>query len=266
MDVVILEDVAQVADYGAAIVRRVVREKESPVLGLASGATSVPMYRRLIQDYEAGNLSFRDVTTFNLDEYLGIPPDNPHSYRAFMRRELFDRIDLDPSRAWLPECVEGQNPLEVGPKYEQQIVGAGGIDLQVLGIGPNGHIGFNEPSSSLVSRTRIKTLTRATVEANRQYFDGPDEQPQLAITMGIGTIMDAREILLLATGEGKAQAARDAIEGPLSASCPASALQMHERVTVVMDDAASGALENRDYYLWVQAQKRKLLNEQGGPR
>ena len=266
MDIVILPGAEQVASYGAALVRRVIRDTSRPVLGLATGSTPLALYRRLIADCEQGELSFQDVTTFNLDEYLGIRRENPQSYHAYMRRELFDHVDIDPANTWLPECGEGKSPLEVGPAYEERIREAGGIDLQLLGIGANGHIGFNEPASSLSSRTRIKTLTRATVEANRQYFDDQEEQPELAITMGIGTILDTREILLLATGAAKAAAVRDAIEGPVSAACPASALQLHQRVTVLLETEAAAALESRDYYEGVQEQKQRLVNEQGGPR
>jgi len=213
----------------------------------------------LLTKNQKSSLSFRDATTFNLDEYLGIKPDDTQSYRSYMQRELFDDIDIDSGNTWLPECAAGENPLDVGPRYEEEIRARGGIDLQVLGIGQNGHIGFNEPSSSLSSRTRVKTLTRETIAANRQYFDDPASQPQLAITMGIATIMDAHEILLLATGTDKAEAVRQSIEGPVASMWPASILQMHERVTVLLDGPAASALERRDYYNWVQDQKRLLL-------
>ena len=264
MDIVILKDSEQVAAYGAALFRQLLHGKPDAVLGLATGGTPITLYQRLIAEYNDAGLSFRDATTFNLDEYLGIDPGDPQSYRSYMQRELFGHIDINLDNTFLPECAAGDNPLEVGPRYEEQIDAKGGIDLQVLGIGQNGHIGFNEPTSSLTSRTRIKTLTRDTLAANRRFFDDPASQPQLAITMGIGTIMDAEDIVLLATGPTKAEAMRQSIEGPVSSMWPASALQMHERVTVLLDDAAASALTNRDYYDWVQEQKRKLLNERGG--
>lgn len=258
MDVVILDSAADVALNGAAIVRAQVRQKAGAVLGLASGSTPRAMYRQLIDDCREGRVSFREVTTFNLDEYLGLEPDDPQSYRAYMQREFFDHVDIDTRHTFLPACPEGEDPFTVGPAYEAMIIERGGIDLQVLGIGRNGHIGFNEPTSSLASRTRIKTLTRDTIEANRRYFDDPAKQPELAMTMGIGTIMDARCILLLATGEAKAEAVRQSVEGAVSAMCPASILQMHERVTVLVDEAAASHLQRRDYYAWVAEQKRRL--------
>ena len=262
MEIAILENPQAVAEAGADIVAKLLTRKMDATLGLATGGTPIAMYRRLVDLHKEGQLSFRDVTTFNLDEYIGVSPDNPQSYRAYMQRELFDDIDIDPANTYLPECAGEQDPLEVGPAYEEKIRAAGGIDLQVLGIGRNGHIGFNEPTSSLASRTRIKTLTRGTVEANKRYFEENEFQPELAITMGISTIMDAREILLLATGPKKAEAVDKMIEGPVSAMSPASILQMHERVTVLLDRDAASALSQRDYYEWVQEQKKRLLSQQ----
>ena len=264
MDVVILDSSEQVALQGARMIGNLLRGNPAAVLGLASGQTPRAMYRELIREHRENGLSFRDVTTFNLDEYVGIEPGSPHSYRAYMQRELFDHVDIDTASTFLPECPPGADPRKVGPAYEAHIARVGGIDLQLLGVGVNGHIGFNEPASSLASRTRIKTLTRETIEANRPHFDDPAKQPQLAITMGIASIMDAREILLLATGESKADAVRELVEGPVSARCPASMLQMHERVTVVLDTKAAARLELRDYYDWVAAQKRAVLDRFGG--
>lgn len=266
MDVVILDNSDQVAQEGARMISRLLRDNPAAVLGLASGQTPRAMYRALIRAHQEDGLSFRDVTTFNLDEYVGLEPGSPQSYRAYMQRELFDHVDIDPANTFLPECPPGNDPRDVGPSYEAHIARLGGIDLQVLGVGVNGHIGFNEPASSLASRTRIKTLTRETLEANRQYFDDPAEQPQIAITMGIGSIMDAREILLLATGESKADAVHRLVEGPVTASCPASMLQLHEYVTVLLDTAAAARLERRDYYDWVAAQKRAVLSRFGEDR
>jgi glucosamine-6-phosphate deaminase len=259
MDVVILKDDAEVAAEAATIIRQLLRQKPDAVLGLASGNTPLATYRRLIQDCKQGLISFRDVTTFNLDEYIGVRAEDPQSYRHFMQRELFEHIDIDPGSTFLPECGAGEDPLAIGPAYEALIRSRGGIDLQILGIGQNGHIGFNEPASSLRSRTRVKTLTRDTVEANRKYFDDPRKQPRTAITMGIGSIMEARHVLLLATGASKAVAVRQAIEGPLAAMCPASMLQMHEAATVLLDREAAAKLELREYFEWVAEQKRLLL-------
>ncbi len=259
MEVIILQDSEAVAVRGATMLRQVLQRKTNAVLGLATGRTPLAMYRHLIEDCRAAGLSFREVTTFNLDEYVGLQPDDPQSYRSYMRRELFDHIDIDPGNTFLPECGAGTDPLEVGPAYEALIRSRGGIDLQVLGIGRNGHIGFNEPTSSLRSRTRIKTLTRETVAANKAYFGNTAMQPQLAITMGIATIMDASHIVMLATGSDKAEAVRQSVEGPVSAMWPASALQMHEKVTVLLDAAAASELALRDYYDWVAEQNRKLI-------
>lgn len=261
MDVIILRDSEQVATHGMVVIRKLLQSKPDAVLGLATGNTPLAMYQRLIVACDDGEISFRAVTTFNLDEYVGIDADDAASYRSTMKRELFDRIDIDQSRTNLPETVAGADPSATGPAYEAAIVAAGGIDLQVLGIGQNGHIGFNEPTSSLGSRTRIKTLTQETLRNNSQHFSDPEKQPQVAVTMGIATILDARHIVMLATGSQKANAVRNAIEGPVSAMCPASALQTHERVTVLLDDDAASKLEMREYYEWVHQQKQRLGKE-----
>jgi len=258
MDVIILKDSDAVAAAGAARVLEVLGQKTNAVFGLATGRTPLAMYKQLIAGSRAAGLSFRDVTTFNLDEYLGLQPGDAQSYRAYMQRELFDHVDINPNNTFLPECGAGVDPLEIGPTYEALIRSRGGIDLQVLGIGSNGHIGFNEPTSSLSSRTRIKTLTRETVLANRKYFADAAVQPSTAITMGIATIMDARHIVLLATGSHKAQAVGQLVEGPVSAMWPASILQLHEKVTVLLDEEAASALSLRDYFAWVAEQKRAL--------
>jgi len=263
MEIIILKDADSVAAFGGELVAGLLRVSPATVLGLASGGTQLALYHKLVAKHRAGEISFRQVTTFNLDEYLGVTPANPQSYRAYMQRVLFDHVDIDPRRTFLPECAEGQNPLLVGRLYEKKISAAGGIDLQILGIGVNGHIGFNEPSSSLNSRTRVKTLTRQTVADNSRLFSASEFQPRLALTMGIATIMDARRILLLATGEKKAEAVAKMIEGPLTAMCPASILQMHQRVTVLLDEAAAGQLKNRDYYDWTHLQSQSLQERFG---
>jgi len=263
MEIIILKNAERVAAMGAELVAELLRVSADAVLGLATGGTQLALYRKLVEKYEAGQLSFKDVTTFNLDEYLGVTQDNPQSYRAYMKQELFDHIDINQDCTHLPACAEGQNPVLVGPEYEHAIREAGGIDLQILGIGSNGHIGFNEPSSSLKSRTRVKTLTRQTFEDNSRLFSAAEFQPTLAITMGIATIMDARRILLLATGGNKAEAVSQMVEGPVTAMCPASSLQMHERVTVLLDEAAAGKLQNRDYYDWTHLQNESLKDRFG---
>lgn len=217
------------------------------VLGLATGGTMEAVYARLIDYHRRGEVSFAQSRSFNLDEYVGLPPDHPRSYWRYMRGHLFDHVDFAEGATHLPRG-DAADPEAEAAAYEQAIVAAGDIGLQLLGLGANGHIGFNEPTSSLSSLTRIKTLTRSTRDANARYFDNPDDVPRLAITMGIGTIMRADEVVLLAYGEGKAEAAAAMIEGPLSAACPASALQMHRKATIVLDQAAASRLKLRDYY------------------
>ncbi len=258
MEIIILKSADNVAAMGADLVGELLRKKPDAVLGLATGSTQLSLYRQLVQRHNDGDFSFRNTTSFNLDEYLGVAPENPQSYRSYMNREFFDHIDIEKQNTFLPYCEDGQNPRLVGPQYEDKIQNAGGIDLQLMGLGANGHIGFNEPSSSLRSRTRVKTLTRQTLKDNSRLFSKDEFQPKLAITMGIATIMDARSILLLATGESKADAVNKMIEGPVSAMCPASILQMHERATILLDESAAAGLKNRDYYDWTHLQNESL--------
>lgn len=258
MEIIILKDAEKVATLGAKLVSELLGVRPAAVLGLATGSTQLALYRQLVERYRNNKISFRQASSFNLDEYLGISSDNPQSYRAYMDREFFDQIDIDKRNTHLPFCEEGENPVLVGPRYEKMIKEAGGIDLQLMGLGANGHIGFNEPSSSLSSRTRVKTLTQQTNKDNSRLFAETEFQPKLAITMGIATIMDARKMLLLATGESKAEAVSNMIEGPVSAMCPASILQMHQHVTVLLDEAAAVRLENREYYDWAYLQNESL--------
>ena len=263
MEVVILKNAEQVAIYAAELVGALLKSRPDAVLGLATGSTPLALYQRLVKACQDGKISFKEVTSFNLDEYLGVAPANPQSYRSYMNRELFDRVDIDPNNTFLPACNDAQNPRQVGLLYEQHILEAGGIDLQILGIGANGHIGFNEPSSSLRSRTRVKTLTKQTLQDNSRLFSEDEFQPKLAMTMGIATIMDARKTLLLATGAAKAQAVAAMVEGPLTAMCPASILQMHEHATILLDEQAASSLKNRDYYDWANEQNESLQNRFG---
>ncbi len=227
------------------------------VLGLATGGTPVGLYRQWIEYFRAGEISFQSVTTFNLDEYVGLSSSDPRSYHAYMQEHLFDHIDIARENTHLPDgCAEDLN--EAAANYEWQIEEAGGIDYQILGIGSDGHIGFNEIGSSLASRTRVKTLTRQTRSDNARYFDSMDKVPTMAITMGIGTIMSARSILLIASGESKARAIRDAIEGPVTSMVPASVLQLHPDVTIMIDEEASRMLAHCDYYRESEANRVRL--------
>lgn len=247
MKVLICDDAPAAIARAAGQVIAAVAARPGLVLGLATGGTMLPVYDRLAAAHAAGEVSFAGVTTFNLDEYVGLAPDHPCSYHVYMRQAFFARVDIDPARTHLPRGDSG-DPRAEGARYEARIAACGGIDLQLLGIGQNGHIGFNEPTSSLGSRTRIKTLTAGTRAANAPYFDRPEDIPVHAITMGIATILDARACLLLATGPSKAEAVAAMVEGPLSAACPASALQLHPAATVVLDRDAARGLRLTDYY------------------
>ena len=245
MRVRIEPDAAAAAALAVCVIAARVREKPDAVLGLATGGTMEPVYAGLIAAHRDG-LSFALATTFNLDEYVGLAPGHPQSYRSTMRALFFDHVDLDPARTHIPR---GDLPPErAAQDFETLLARHGPIDLQLLGLGRNGHIGFNEPVSSLASRTREKTLTASTRRANRRFFGDGEEPPRTAVTMGIGTILEARRLLVLAVGAAKAAAARAMIEGPVAAICPGSALQFHPEVTVIVDTAAAAELALRDHY------------------
>jgi glucosamine-6-phosphate deaminase len=250
MNVVIHASEEAVTQCAYGFVRDRMNRRHYRVLGLPTGSTPLRLYRALVEGYRRGEVDFAEVQTFNLDEYLGLPPDHPQSYRHFMQTNLFSHVNIRPSHvhflSGLPHDIEDECEA-----YERAIKERGGLKLQILGIGRDGHIGFNEPTSSLASRTREKTLTRQTIEDNRRFFEKDEEVPRWALTMGVGTIMEAREILLLATGRAKADAVAAMIEGPVTAMCTASALQMHPRVTVMIDDAAAAKLNHDDYYRWM---------------
>lgn len=247
MRVLICHDATAAACRTADILCDAVAARPGAVLGLATGGTMDPVYALLRARHAAGSLDLSATTTFNLDEYVGLPGDHPQSYRATMNRLLFDAAALPRDRTHLPDGAAA-DPAAEARRYDAAIAAAGGIDLQLLGIGGNGHIGFNEPTSSLGSRTRVKTLTAETRAANARFF-GPDEAaPRYAITMGIATILESRTCVLLATGAAKAAAVAAAVEGPLTAACPASALQLHPNATMVLDPEAAAGLRLRDYY------------------
>ena len=257
MKVVILDSAGAVAVYGADVFAAELALRPAAVLGLATGSTPLALYRELVERSRSGRLSFAQATTFNLDEYLGLGSGHPRSYRQFMQENLFAHVDIDPAHTHLP-AADAHNARRAGPEYEAKIAAAGGVDLQLLGIGRNGHIGFNEPYSSLNSRTRVKTLTAKTIADNARFFAAGEYQPHLAITMGIGTILAARRVLLLATGAAKADAVAQMIEGPVAARCPASALQLHEAATVVLDVAAAGRLSDPEFFRHIEREDRAL--------
>jgi glucosamine-6-phosphate deaminase len=254
MEIVIQPNAGAASLIAANIIANKVRENPECVLGLATGSTPVPMYRELVRMHREDGLDFSRVTTFNLDEYVSLPPDHSQSYHAFMWEHLFSHINVPRERIHIPNGMAADIPGECAA-YEAAIRAAGGIDIQVLGIGSEGHIGFNEKSSSLASRTRIKTLTEQTRRDNARFFGSADDVPMHVITMGVGTIMEARAVLLLAFGENKAHAIAEAVEGPISAMNPASILQMHPVAKALLDDEAAAKLSLNAYYRWVYDHK-----------
>jgi glucosamine-6-phosphate deaminase len=232
----------------ALVVANAVRRNPALRLGLATGGTMLGMYRNLVRLHREEKLDFSRVVTFNLDEYLGLPANHPQSFQDFMQQNFFAHVNVAPANIHIPDGSIKGDYQHYCAAYEEAIRTAGGIDLQVLGIGRNGHVGFNEPTSSLGSRTRLKVLSKETIEDNRKFFAANDEIPQCAITMGIGTILEAKRILLLANGSSKATAIAKAIEGPITASVTASALQLHGDVTFIVDREAGAQLKQQEYY------------------
>lgn len=244
-EVVILESKAAAGALVADEIVRLVDEVKNPVLGLATGSTPLPVYEAL-RDRLAGH-DVSHVRGFALDEYVGLDVAHPESYRSVITREVIEPLGLDPELIRVPNG-DLETIRHAGDDYERDIIEAGGVDLQLLGIGTDGHIGFNEPGSSFASTTRLKTLTEQTREDNARFFDSIDDVPRHCITQGLGTILRARHLVLLAFGEAKADAVAAALEGPVSAMMPASAVQLHAHVTVVLDEAAASKLSLADYY------------------
>lgn len=263
MQVVILEDANAVAQYGANLFKQQLKKKPTSVLGLATGSSPIELYKNLIAANKAGEISFSQATTFNLDEYLGLSGDHPQSYRYFMNEQLFNHVDINKANTHVPDG-SSKDPASACTEFETRMKDAGGVDVQLLGIGRNGHIGFNEPTSSLASRTRVKTLTKETIDDNARFFAADEFQPNLSITMGIGTILESRQVVLIATGASKAQAIKDTVEGALSAACPASILQMHPKAVIVLDQAAASLLQFSEFYQYIETQQQKLLEEYYG--
>jgi len=250
MEIIIQPTPEAATGIAARIIAKLLREKPGAVLGLATGSTPLRLYRTLVDM----KLDWSRATTFNLDEYIGLPREHPQSYHSFMWENLFQHVDIAPENIHIPDGNAADIPAMCAA-YENAIREVGGIDLQVLGIGGDGHIGFNEPSSSLASRTRIKTLTERTRHDNARFFGSPEQVPLHVVTMGIGTIMEARTNLMLAFGETKAAAIAGAVEGPVTADNPASVLQFHPSVKVCLDEPASSRLKRSDYYRWVYDHK-----------
>ncbi len=254
MEIIVQPDSESASSVGAAIVARAIRRKPDLVLGLATGSTPLALYRSLADMHRRQGLDFSRVTTFNLDEYIGLAPDHPASYHRFMAENFFDHVNLRRENVHIPDGLSPDVPAFCRD-YEERLRRCGGIDLQVLGIGSDGHIGFNEPTSSLASRTRIKTLTPETIADNARFFGSTDAVPRHVITMGIGTILESRTLLLLAFGAGKAEAVARSVEGPVTSMVPASALQLHPDARVLLDEAAAAGLQKADYYRWVYEHK-----------
>jgi glucosamine-6-phosphate deaminase len=249
--VVILKSPDDVAEFAANVVTDLVNSKaqfnKPCVLGLATGGTPMGLYRQLVARYAQGEISFRGVTTFNLDEYVGVPPEHVQSYHYYMQDALFKHVDFSSNANHIPEAWNC-DLTESAQGYERAIKENGGIDLQILGIGTDGHIGFNEVGSSLGSRTRLKTLTRQTRLDNARFFSSGEEVPRMALTMGIATILESQAILLMATGKSKASAIAGCVEGPVSSNNPSSALQLHPNATIVLDEESASLLKHHEYY------------------
>ena len=238
MEFIVAKNYEEMSRKAADVIAELVARKPSCILGLATGSTPEGLYAQLIKDCQEGKISFKDVSTYNLDEYRGLENDHPQSYHYFMEQHLFNHVDIDLAATHVPD---GSNPDAAAAcaDYEAAIKASGGVDLQLLGLGHNGHIGFNEPADTFAKETNCVELTRSTIEANSRLFDHIDEVPTQAYTMGIGTIMRAAKILVVANGEGKAQIVRDAFFGPVTPQVPASILQFHPDVTVIVDEAAA---------------------------
>ena len=254
MEVVILPSAEEIAATGADTVVRLLTRQPDAVLGLATGSSPLGVYQDLARRHGAGEVSFAQARGFLLDEYVGLPGDHPQCYRSVIRRELESTVDFAPGAVQGPDGQAADLPAACDA-YETAIREAGGVDLQLLGIGTDGHLAFNEPGSSLTSRTRVKTLTAQTRTDNARFFDSPDEVPRHVVTQGLGTISDARHLVLLAAGEAKADAVARTVEGPVAASCPASVLQLHPHVTVLLDEAAAARLALADYFRQTYAGK-----------
>lgn len=241
MRILIEKNYEEMSRRAAQILASQVTMHPSSVLGLATGSTPVGMYKRLVEMHSGGELSFRDVSSFNLDEYIGLDGRNPQSYRAFMENNLFSHIDMDQDRIHIPSGMTPDVESEC-LNYEKNIESLGGIDLQVLGIGHNGHIGFNEPGSNFEARTHLVDLDEVTIKANARFFEDVSLVPKQAISMGIKTIMKSRKVMLLASGRDKAEIIKEMIHGPITPSVPASILQLHQDLILVLDEEAASLL------------------------
>ena len=253
-EVIIVDSAAAAAELAADAIARLIERKPDAVLGVATGSTPLPVYAAVGRLIRERGLDVSRVRAFALDEYVGLPAGHPESYRAVVDREVVEPLGLDPALVRVPDGSLA-TIRHAGDDYERAIAEAGGVDLQLLGIGSNGHIGFNEPGSSFASRTRVKTLAEPTRRDNARFFADASEVPLHCITQGLGTILDARHLVLLAFGAGKADAVAGALEGPVSTSNPGSAVQLHPHVTALVDEDAAARLAHADYYRHAWANK-----------
>ncbi len=254
MEVVVMPSYEAMSLAAAKMVADVLNAKPNAVLGMATGSTPLGVYQELVRMHREEGLDFAQVTTFNLDEYVGLPRQHTQSYHYFMHENFFRHVNVSPGNIYIPSGTTS-NYRSFCEWYEQRIKDCGGIDLQILGIGSDGHIAFNEPGSSLSSRTRLKTLAKSTIDDNARFFERTSDVPIYAITMGVGTILEARQLVLLATGANKATAVAAMVEGPVTSMTTASALQLHPTAQVFLDEAAAGQLKMREYYDWVKIKK-----------
>lgn len=241
MEIRIFDTMQQASEAGAEIIAQAMKAKKDTVLGLATGSTPVPMYRELIRRNKSGELDFADVRTYNLDEYVGLDGTHDQSYRYFMNDNLFDHINIDKANTHVP-CGNGADHDADAKQYDEMVEAAGGIDVQVLGIGNNGHIGFNEPADVFIKGTHVVNLTESTIDANQRFFARREDVPKQAVTMGVGNIMRAKKVILLAFGKGKAEAVKAMVNGEIDPKVPASILQLHADVVVLLDREAAALL------------------------
>ena len=254
MEVIIKSSYEEISHAAAQIVAEVLNTKPDSVLGMATGSTPLGVYKELVKLHQNEGLDFSQVTTFNLDEYVGLSIKHSQSYHHFMYENFFQHVNIPSQNIYIPSGTT-RNYQAFCQWYEQRIEASGGIDVQLLGVGSDGHIAFNEPTSSLSSRTRLKTLAKSTIDDNARFFDQREDVPAYAITMGVGTILEARQIVVLANGKNKAEVVAASIEGPVTSMVTASALQLHPSTLFFADEEAASMLKMREYYDWIQEKK-----------
>jgi glucosamine-6-phosphate deaminase len=262
MEIIITKNYKEMSVASANIIAKEIKRKHDIILGLATGDTPIGTYQELVRLHKNEGLDFSKVKSFNLDEYVGLAPLHKNSYNFFMWDNLFKHININPENVYVPQG-NTEDPEEFSTWYENKIKEMGGLGLQILGIGRDGHIGFNEPGSSFASRTRVKALYKQTIEDNARFFTKEEDVPRFAITMGVGTILEAKKILLIANGEKKADVCAQFIEGPVTSQITATSLQLHTHATVVIDEACASKLERKEYYNWVRDNKHLVQKRVG---